>query len=622
MRQTIPRVLAATRGVHWYVPALLSLTLVPLSFYSYLAFHIIAELFAITIAVCTFAVAWTTYPFSRNGTLALLGLGYFWVAVLDLVHTLLYKGMNIFPVLSANPATQLWLEARYAEALLLLAAPSFLRREVRPGLSFVAFGLVAVGLVVLVLIGAVPDAFVEGEGLTAFKVFSEYAIVALLLLALAHLWAKRQLLDERVVGLITAAILFTAMAELSFTLYVSVYGLSNLVGHVLKIFSYWAIFIALVEFTLTHPFRQMARGATTYDAIPDPTVVVDREGFIRQVNRAARDTIGVAGAQELLGEHVHGLFHQPELSPQVCPACTAVREGRAASAIELRRGERWCEITLSPVRRAGENVGAIHVARDITERKRSELERQRLTAELEATLGSLRESQMKVIQAEQSHSLGILSSGIANELNNPLMGVLNYVDYAENKSEGRTREVLRKAAREVRRVQEIIRKMLVFAGPAPSELGPVDVAQTLEQALQFVSAVLRVGHIEVRQEIQERMPPARARAEGMQQIMLNLILNARDAMEGRADKVLTLRAWQDGEWDYVQVQDTGEGMGAETLEHLHVPFFTTRPRRGAGLGLPLAMSIVNDFGGTIDFESEPEVGTTVTVKLPVWTTGR
>ncbi len=242
-------------GHRWLFSFSLVLFLIAVSYQNYLLFHTLAELFAIGVAVLAAVVVWQTYPFSRNHYLMYLGCGYVWISALDLMHALLYKGMHILAVFDANPATQLWIAARYCEALLLLSALAFLDRPFKRAAGIALFGLLTVALYALIMTGNFPDAFVEGQGLTRFKVFSEYLIMGILGAALVLLWRWRDRMDRRIHGLVSASILLTICAELAFTFYVSVYGLSNMVGHLFKLFSYWLIFEAIVHTTLKEPFR-------------------------------------------------------------------------------------------------------------------------------------------------------------------------------------------------------------------------------------------------------------------------------------------------------------------------------------------------------------------------------
>lgn len=126
-----------------------------------------------------------------------------------------------------------------------------------------------------------PVAFIEGQGLTTFKVVSEYIIISILIAAIFYLKKHEALLDKSIVHVMIIAIVLTMVAEMAFTFYVDLYGLSNLVGHIFKLFSFWLIFMAMVKTTLKEPFLVMSKGASTYDVIPDATIVVDENGIIR-----------------------------------------------------------------------------------------------------------------------------------------------------------------------------------------------------------------------------------------------------------------------------------------------------------------------------------------------------
>lgn len=244
-------------------PGALAIFLTIVSFQNYLLFHTLAEMFAIMVAILATVVIWQTYSFSRNHYLMYLGCGYFWIACLDLVHTLLYKGMNIIPFAEAQSAVQFWISTRYFEAFLLLSAPLFLTRQLNRNMAITLFGVGGVFLYSLIMSGNFPDAFIEGQGLTHFKVISEYVIIAILAVAIAFLWQRRQLMDPRIFNLVTASIILTMCAELAFTFYVDLYGLSNLVGHIFKLFSFWLIFEAIVLTTLKEPIRVLNNNLLT-----------------------------------------------------------------------------------------------------------------------------------------------------------------------------------------------------------------------------------------------------------------------------------------------------------------------------------------------------------------------
>lgn len=353
----------------WTTPAALVAAVVLAQFHSFSLFHALAELFAVGVAMLTAVVGWKAYPLSRNNFLMYLACGYFWVGGLDLAHLLTNPGTNVFPVDQSNASTQLWVGTRFIEALIFLTAPLTLGRALRRQRVFHAFGLVAVLLVAAVAVGVLPDAYIPGHGLTPFKVASEYVIVLLLGAAALLLWRQRQRLDARLVRLMLASIALLGAAELTFTLYRSIGEWPTVLGHVFKLLSYWLVYVGIVETTLTQPFRTLARGASTFDAVPDPTVVVDQAGIVRQGNRAARRFLGLTEG-ELLGRHCHDLFHPAGLTRDACPVCRRVDTGAPAEGlvVELSAHDCWHQISLAPV--AGSTnvaAGMVHVSRDITE---------------------------------------------------------------------------------------------------------------------------------------------------------------------------------------------------------------------------------------------------------------
>lgn len=226
-----------------------------ISFYNYLVFHTLVEMFSVVVAAMIFVLAWTGRAYMANHYLLLLGIAYLFVGFVDLVHTLAYKGMGVFPGITANEPTQLWILARYMESLSLLAAPFYARRRAPAGLLLAGYALTTLaGLLAIHHWKIFPDCFVEGQGLTGFKIVSEYIICGILLAAGVRLFHVRHIFDGKVFPLLWAALATTMVAELAFTFYVSVYGLSNMIGHLFKLVSFLFIFEALVRTAIQEPF--------------------------------------------------------------------------------------------------------------------------------------------------------------------------------------------------------------------------------------------------------------------------------------------------------------------------------------------------------------------------------
>ena len=231
------------------------------SVYSYLLFHSIAEIFSIVVACGIFVLAWNSRRFLENTYLLFVGIAYLSVAGLDLVHTLAYKGMGVFQGYEANLSTQLWISGRYVESISLLLAAFLMGRRLRAKLVLVGYGVVTTLILTSIFYWNIfPVCFVEGAGLTAFKKVSEYIICFLLLASIVMLLRRRHMFEPHILRLLIASITVTIASELAFTFYVDVTGPFNLIGHYLKIISFYLIYKAIIETGLKKPFALLLRG--------------------------------------------------------------------------------------------------------------------------------------------------------------------------------------------------------------------------------------------------------------------------------------------------------------------------------------------------------------------------
>lgn len=356
------------------VPLLLSLPLIAIAQFNFLLFHTLAELFAIFVAFLIGVVAWNTFQFSRNHYLMYLGCGYLWVGLLDTLHTLTFPGIGVFAIDDMNTTLGFWIGTRLLEVVILLTAPVFLRHSLWRTPATLGFGLFSLFMILLVWREAFPELHIPGEGLTPVKVYSEVLVILLLFAAMGHLWLRRKWIESRILQLMFWSIGLTISSELMFTQYVTPSDQIIMVGHLFKLASFWLIYAAIVQTGLKEPFRILARSAHTYDAIPDPVLLVDNRGRIHEANHAAlRDAD--CSEHELLGRHTHAHFHDADTEPEVCPVCQAIEGGKAGSiSLPLRNGMEWREITLSPVLSAGVHQGMVQAIHDITAQKHNEAE--------------------------------------------------------------------------------------------------------------------------------------------------------------------------------------------------------------------------------------------------------
>lgn len=237
-----------------YVPAAaVFVILAGISFHNYLLFHSLVELFCVLVAFGAFAIVLQTRPFSvYNGYLELLGIAYCFVGLLDLLHLLAYEGISILPGSTLNLASQFCLSASFLEAMALLIAPFFLKRRLNTNGTFLVAAVLFLGLAVSIFSGAFPDCF--AGGVTVFKIYSKYLVCVMLICAVSVLYINRRNVEKDLLKYMLLASFATLASEFFFAQRISEYWLSNMTGHMLKLLSYYFIYILIIRKKLLEPY--------------------------------------------------------------------------------------------------------------------------------------------------------------------------------------------------------------------------------------------------------------------------------------------------------------------------------------------------------------------------------
>ena len=231
-----------------------------MSYYNYLLFHSIAELFSITIAFSIFIIGWNSRKYMNNSYFLFLGIVYLFVGLIDLIHTLGYTGMGIFLGYETNLPAQLWIAARYLEAISLLVAIILINKKFGYKYLFLLYGIIFTFIIMAIFFWKIfPTCFIEGEGLTLFKIYSEYLIDVILFINIILIIRSRIKFEKLIYYYIIISNISTICAEMAFTLYVSAYGFSNLIGHLFKIISFYYIYKAIIKTGLKKPYNIIFR---------------------------------------------------------------------------------------------------------------------------------------------------------------------------------------------------------------------------------------------------------------------------------------------------------------------------------------------------------------------------
>ncbi|NVJ69434.1 MAG: PAS domain S-box protein [Alphaproteobacteria bacterium] len=355
---------------------------------NYLLFHSIAEISSVLIGVMAFVVSRETRYFSKNISLALLSVGIGFAALLDFIHALAYEGMALLPVGGSNTATQLWVAARFIQAFFFLLAAISLFKPISLRTSGFAGTTYTVFVLHLIFTGNFPDGYIEGQGLTAFKIGTEYVVIGLLFMAGLTIYKHQEKLAPNIYFGLMAAAGAMILSEFAFTQYAGVFDFANAAGHILKIYAYWFLFLSLVKGTLRAPFNILARAATSYDSIPNPAIVVDRSGKIIQANRAAYTMANKSG-QDLNGADAHTIFHNPALSRDDCALCSGWAGRHAELKVTVGIGNRFYNFNIAPFGEELELGTHVEVIQDVTEERRLAEERRELLSALEERVKEL-----------------------------------------------------------------------------------------------------------------------------------------------------------------------------------------------------------------------------------------
>jgi two-component system, NtrC family, sensor kinase len=325
-------------------------------------------------------------------------------------------------------------------------------------------------------------------------------------------------------------------------------------------------------------------------------LAVDLGGIVESWNTRMEQLFGVT-RQEAVGRQLGSLLPQ-ELAAEITTRgdqeqITGIYKQRVHHQGKLLT----LNVSITPlVSKSGERIGRLLLFDDVTQRERLE---------------------EQMTQTEKLTSLGLLAAGVAHEVNTPLAVISNYIQMlAKQMPEGDPKQtIIDKIVKQTFRASEIVNNLLNFSRTGGTELIDVDVNRVVEETLSLVSHPLKTSQIQVVKHLGETLPPVRGSANKLQQVFLNLFLNARDAMPGGG--MLEVRTGAHNGSVEIEVADTGAGIPREHIHRIFDPFFTTKSGgRGTGLGLSVSYGIIREHKGKIDVRSTPGKGTSFHVEFP------
>ena len=342
------------------------------------------------------------------------------------------------------------------------------------------------------------------------------------------------------------------------------------------------------------------------ESLNDGLAVLDRNGRVIRWNRQLEELYGVRH-EDAVGCAAEALF-EPHIASMIRSAAVGAPEGAAYYKIPLSTRHEparrlLVNVGATPLRDSHANIaGTILIVEDISSRVQLE-------------------EQLQI--SEKMASIGLLAAGVAHEVNTPLTGISSFTQMLLEgaQPDDPSTQVLEKIERQTFRAAKIVNGLLNLARPAQVDSGPCDINAVINDVLSLLDHQLRTGSIQVRKELAGSAPIVQGIEHKLQQVFLNLFLNARDAMPKGG--WLTIATREEPGGAAIEVADTGSGIPPDLLSRIYDPFFTTKEiGKGTGLGLSITYGIIQEHGGTIACESHVGQGTRFSIRLPLAETAR
>jgi PAS domain S-box-containing protein len=590
------------------------------SLVSYDIFHSLVELFSIIVAFGMFIISWNARSFFDNHFLLFLSIAYIFVSVIDIAHTLAYKGVGIFYFFdpTSNLATQLWVAARYLQAISLLAAPLFLTRKIN--IRFVAeiFFLIIVSVFVSIFyLKVFPTAYIDGLGLTPFKIWSEYIISFILVCSIVFLFRKRKTLDKKVFSLILYSIIFTIASELSFTTYIGVFDFSNMLGHLFKLISFLLLYKVILEVGLKNPlayiFRNMEQNAeilrnselkfrTLIKLAINPIVMTDGRGVIILSNDSTERVFGWK-EEEIVNKSFAEIFLLQN-----------------KDKVDLNKF-----INTEEESRVAHERHQILSARKNKEEFNLELNSSHWTINNETFFGFLMRDLTKEIELDKSKSEFI--SLAAHQLRTPLAtisltsemllkGIVGDIS-KENK------KYFKIIIKEIKGMNEMIRIFLnitrIEMGKFPIKMESVELSEVLDNITANLLQQINYKEIRFKKNYKKNLPVLNLDKNVMKIILENLLSNA--IKYSNKGGTITLTAKEYEENVIIEVKDDGVGIPEKDQPRIFTKMFRAEnvfriKNEGSGFGLYLVKNLAKQINYDITFKSKENQGSTFTLSIP------
>ena len=598
------------------------------SYYNYLLFHTVAELFSIIIAGGIFVIGWNSRKQIDNSYFLVMAVAFIFIGFLDLIHTLAYTGMGIFIEYDSNLPTSLWIATRYFQATTYILGMVLINKKVNSNYLVAGYAVTTVVLILLIFSGFFPICYIEGIGLTPFKIISEYIIDLILLSCVILMFRYKEEFERNIFYLIIGSIISTMIAELAFTFYLSVYGFSNLVGHLFKILSFFLLYVSIIQIGIEDPFDLLFRKLKQSEeslsikakdlelAYSESEQIFNASLPLRIVNINceiinANDTYCQLlrfKKEDIVGKMCYDIMPHEYCNSDTC-SMKQIQRGELFTKYEINHERKDGEVltlivnTVPHRSNSGELLGIIQNYLDITDRKKAE------------------------------DRLEQFASTVSHELRTPLTVLIMSIDYLKKQREALNKELeeqlIDSISRNILLLQELIEDILTLSiiddKKVILEMSEFLLNDRIQDILNLLEPRIKEKKITVNMDHDPKMSLFGDKKR-IDQIFRILIDNAiKYSNEGSEIQLVALDNYKgdfkptNSDGFLFQVIDNGRGIPEKDLPRIFDRFYRAQNARdvnGSGLGLAIAKQLTELHGGKIFVESEYSIGPIFSVFLP------
>jgi len=581
---------------------------------NYLLFHTLVELFSIIVAFAVFTVTWNSRKMLDSNYLYFQGIAYLFIGVLDLLHTITFKGMNIIDD-TIYYSNQFWVATRFLEATALVVGFTFIhrKRRINVDVTFISYLVVTTLIICSILVWEnFPICFIDGVGQTAFKIYAEYTIIAILFVGLYLLKKNRQQFEPSIFRSLCLSICFAILTEFCFTLYVSNYSASNAVGHCAKLLAFFFTYKAVVEKGFINPttliFKNLSDSEQNYRTLSENLPVLifrfDEKGKCIYANKAVQELTGHTPDLPSC-QNVYNLGLPANFAEGIEDLLEKARESKAEQQLDFSfDANRHYALKVIPEYTSGlKGFSYLVISYDITQLK-------------------INEKALQDLNATKDKFFSI----IAHDLKSPFTSILAYSDLIAKNTQKFSPPKLEQMALTIRRAAQnafgLLENLLSWSRLQTGALLPkpelIDVRHLILEHIELLSPISIIKDIQI-EMAEDTVGLVNADKQMLSTVLRNLTSNA--VKFSHTNSKVVIRAVPQDDIILFSVSDNGTGIPEQLIDRLfkmESSFTTigTENEKGSGLGLILCKDFVEKSDGKIWVESTLNVGTTFYFSIP------